>query len=128
MTPIATARRIQRRRSKGWRMPEEAVLVCRPSEWGNPFVISKAVEVSPNPGKVIWHVNKVGGYHTTWIRERREEAQQVAVDLYRAWLNWPQNERLRERAKLALRGRTLCCWCRLDQPCHADILLKLVNE
>lgn len=21
-------------------------------------------------------------------------------------------------------GKNLCCWCRLDQPCHADILLK----
>ena len=24
-----------------------------------------------------------------------------------------------------LRGHDLACWCPLDQPCHADILLKL---
>lgn len=29
--------RIQRKRSKGWRMPANAVYVGRPTEWGNPF-------------------------------------------------------------------------------------------
>lgn len=27
-----------------------------------------------------------------------------------------------------LRGRSLACWCPLDQPCHADVLLALANE
>jgi len=26
-----------------------------------------------------------------------------------------------------LRGKNLACWCRLDQPCHADVLLKIAN-
>lgn len=26
-----------------------------------------------------------------------------------------------------LRGHDLCCWCPLDQPCHADVLLELAN-
>lgn len=26
-----------------------------------------------------------------------------------------------------LRGKNLACWCRLDQPCHADVLLELAN-
>lgn len=26
-----------------------------------------------------------------------------------------------------LRGKDLACWCPLDQPCHADILLELAN-
>ena len=33
MTPI----RIQRKRSKGWRMPPNTVSCCRPVPWGNPF-------------------------------------------------------------------------------------------
>jgi hypothetical protein len=24
-----------------------------------------------------------------------------------------------------LRGKDLACWCPLDQPCHADVLLEL---
>jgi hypothetical protein len=26
-----------------------------------------------------------------------------------------------------LAGKDLACWCPLDQPCHADILLELAN-
>jgi hypothetical protein len=26
-----------------------------------------------------------------------------------------------------LRGKDLACWCPLDKPCHADVLLKLAN-
>ena len=26
-----------------------------------------------------------------------------------------------------LRGKDLCCWCPLDQPCHADVLLEIAN-
>ena len=33
-----------------------------------------------------------------------------------------------ERPSLvALRGKDLACWCPLDQPCHADVLLELAN-
>ena len=32
-----TPKRIQRRRTKGWRMPKNTVYVGRPSRWGNPF-------------------------------------------------------------------------------------------
>jgi hypothetical protein len=27
-----------------------------------------------------------------------------------------------------LRGKNLACWCPLDKPCHADILLELANK
>lgn len=27
-----------------------------------------------------------------------------------------------------LRGRDLACYCPLDEPCHADVLLQLANE
>ena len=32
-------RRIQRKRTKGWRMPEGAVYVGRPTQWGNPCMV-----------------------------------------------------------------------------------------
>lgn len=25
-------------------------------------------------------------------------------------------------------GKDLACWCRLDQPCRADVLLKIANQ
>jgi hypothetical protein len=27
----------------------------------------------------------------------------------------------------ALKGKDLACWCQLDQPCHADVLLEIAN-
>lgn len=27
-----------------------------------------------------------------------------------------------------LRGKNLACWCRLDAPCHADVLLEIANR
>lgn len=27
-----------------------------------------------------------------------------------------------------LRGKDLACWCSLDEPCHADILLDMLNS
>ncbi|MBN9097577.1 MAG: DUF4326 domain-containing protein [Pseudonocardia sp.] len=32
------------------------------------------------------------------------------------------------RARAELAGRDLACWCPLDGPCHADVLLELVNH
>lgn len=31
-------------------------------------------------------------------------------------------------ARRELRGKDLACWCSLDQPCHADVLLELANR
>ena len=107
--------RIQLRRTKGYRKPEGAVVVSRPTRWGNPFV-------STDPAR--------------------------AVDLYRRWLttgncdvmiggdtglslaylpSWNHADTLRMRLREELRGRDLACWCRLDRPCHADVLLELAN-
>ena len=27
-----------------------------------------------------------------------------------------------------LRGKNLACWCALDEPCHADVLLEWANK
>lgn len=44
--------RIQRKRTKGWKMPENTVYVGRPTKWGNPYKVwpgivdaAKAVEM-----------------------------------------------------------------------------------
>lgn len=48
-----------------------------------------------------------------------------AVHLYRGWL---ANQLAAGTLDLAeLRGKSLACWCRLDQECHADVLLELAN-
>jgi hypothetical protein len=34
-------KRIQRKRTKGWRMPANAVSVTRPGKWGNPYTVEE---------------------------------------------------------------------------------------
>lgn len=99
--------RIQLRRTKGWRKPEGAVVVARPTKWGNPWPVHGSVTAD------------------------------IAVDRFRADLlatiedPWgsPHDIDFRVMAEsLAdLSGKDLACWCPLDQPCHADVLLELAN-
>ena len=39
--------RIQRQRTKGWKMPPNTVSVCRPGKWGNPFTFANSGHVHP---------------------------------------------------------------------------------
>jgi len=93
----SSPRRVQRRRSAGWRKPAGAVLVTRPSRWGNPFVVGP------------------------------ERTAAAAVQLYGQWMLGAAQADLLAEARTELAGKTLVCWCRPDAPCHADVLLALVN-
>jgi len=56
----------------------------------------------------------------------REHGAVEAVLLYRAYL--AERPELAERARRELAGPCdLACWCRLGDPCHADVLLEVVN-
>ena len=97
-------KRIQRQRTKGWRMPATAVNVTRGTEWGNPFRIGHTIDVGP--------------HNITITRE-------LAVALFRAYVI---ERGLQDQIRDELGGRDLMCWCPLGQPCHADFLLALANS
>ncbi len=88
--------RIQRKRTKGWRMPANTVYVGRPTKWGNPCAEGT----------------------------RADRARNFRTLLMQGPLKMRQ---LRESATRELVGMNLACWCPLDQPCHADVLLELAN-
>lgn len=48
-----------------------------------------------------------------------------ALRLYAEHLD--ANPHLVEQARRDLAGRDLACWCRLDQPCHVDELLRRIS-
>ena len=98
-------RRIQRKRTKGWRMPENTVYVGRPTIWGNYFY-------------------KVENYEL-WLEESRTIGTYYAMaDALNCYKH--RDEVLRRLPEL--KGKNLACWCPLDKPCHADILLELANK
>jgi hypothetical protein len=107
MTPT----RIQRSRRKGWKMPANAVYVGRPTKWGNPFRLG-----NPGPDDCMVCADRV-----ELVGKYRSELTTFAGagSFVRVTVDEIQRE---------LRGRDLVCWCPLDQPCHADVLLELASQ
>lgn len=104
--------RIQRKRTKGWNAIEAAgnglpvAHVHRPLKWGNPHSFERG---DPEAQKRAV--------------ERFEE------DLQAGHLKDHHGEPLTvERAKAELRGKNLSCFCKIGDPCHADVLLRIANE
>lgn len=101
--------RIQRKRTKGWKMPQNTVYVGRPTYYGNPFAVGEDGDA-------------------------RECVNAYAEYLYCPLPNHPSRDRfpahqliMRHLIRQNLRGKNLACWCRKDSPCHADILLQFAN-
>ena len=106
-------KRIQRKRTRGWRMPEGAVYVGRPSIYGNPFNYGQ----TPNLRRVAVHMFE------TWIAQ--ETLDPGKWDGYSRIV--PHVALKAALARGDLRGHDLVCWCPLNQPCHADVLIELAN-
>jgi len=116
--------RIQLSRQKGWRKPDGAVVVSRPSRWGNPF----SVERWGRERAVEWFEMLANGY---WSPSKMDDlSESDYYDVYTARLKWM--DRLRghpsEIARAELAGFDLACWCRPDELCHADVLLEVANR
>lgn len=92
-------------------MPANTVSVTRPGRWGNPYTAK---------GARWW------GYSGT-----DRQIAQWCVDCFRDAVNGkllfadpvPSPDEIRE----ALAGKNLACFCDLDTPCHADVLLEIAN-
>jgi hypothetical protein len=113
-------RRIQLRRTKGWRIPANTVVVARPSKWGNPFHISKAAEKEyANGDPFLQMMDAQHGVVTT---------SDAAVHYFRRYLRTATGRQLCRQAKTELRGKNLACWCKPGAPCHADVLLEVANR
>lgn len=93
--------RIQRKRVKGWKAPPNTVSVCRPGRYGNPYRVG--ADVPGMPG------------------EKMDATD--AVQFFKLFM--PDFAREAYRKELA--GKNLMCWCKIGDPCHADVLLELAN-
>ena len=110
--------RIQRLRAKGWRAPADAIYVGRPTIWGNPFVADDpalAVEAYRRHCRSGTQTFTIEPGGLQFARNAHRDALHHAFPEYVAMFIG------------RLRGHDLMCWCRLDQPCHADVLLELAN-
>ncbi len=94
-------------------MPENTIKVDRSTRYGNPF---KPTDVCVSPSKVHKQGEAIGvdgavkAFRTLVETQLKRDPQRTAEYLG------------------ALRGKNLACWCRLDAPCHADVLLDFANR
>lgn len=99
--------RIQRMRAKGWIMPPNTIYVGRGSRWGNPFPIGKEGplgRIAPD------NLGAVGMFEDMLVDPEMRQITGYPSDLSE------------------LRGKNLACWCGLNHPCHADVLLEMANR
>jgi hypothetical protein len=111
--------RIQLSRRKGWRKPDNCVNVARPTIWGNPFTHDDKAEAVEAYRLLIR-----GG---TQSFDMGPGKLQFATRINPDTLHWSYSDWVRKHIA-ELHGKDLACWCPLDGPCHADVLLKLANE
>jgi hypothetical protein len=104
-------------------MPESAVYVGRPAWWGNPFDWMQFGRARA----VALFANALAGYWTPTLFAPFEPDELVG-EAHRLHTWMQRAARRTDTATADLRGRDLACWCPLDQPCHADVLLELANR
>lgn len=131
---MTAPKRIQQRRTKGWRKPEGAVAVGRPGKWGNPWRIRRD-EALDKQWDILENIPDLGETSIDHAGSP-ERARALAVLNFRLLLQgsldepppYPTVDEI--RAELA--GRDLMCWCPLPEPgqpdhCHAAVLIELAN-
>ena len=113
---VGVPRRIRLSRAKGWRLPENTVVVSRPTKWGNPFVVGKDGD---RKECTTLFAHMLNGYLcvvcTPGIEGQRSYRKFLSRNLHR------------------LRGKNLACWCALPKSgerdhCHAAVLLQIANR
>lgn len=129
------AERIQRKRTKGWRKPKGAVYVGRKSannvgKWGNPFIEGTLLtNVTTWSWWKLWWKSEIGKQliSTYWNNRKHRLTTAECVSLYREYILSRIEHNGDYYTIEDLRGKDLMCWCALDQPCHADVLLEIAN-
>jgi hypothetical protein len=131
-------KRIQMSRQKPWRADNpDAVIVDRRTIYGNPFKVGVEMMTGTISGNLIQNTltydritpqdrgETVDAYRGCFTGDIRISPMFVTDNEHGVSL-WsyvlPSADEIR-----ALAGRDLACWCPLDQPCHADVLLELAN-
>lgn len=134
--------RIQRKHTKGWRMPPHTLYVGRGTIWGNPFIVGsqsgifdgkdgRGLGLRDQPEILVAELTleKCIEFYREMIKGH------IGPEMYPFAHDWRIAFGRRvigchptEWARLVLRGKNLACFCALDQPCHADVLLEIANR
>jgi hypothetical protein len=88
-------------------MPPNTLSVCRPGRWGNWHIVGKIYDCRPIPQT-----------SAEAVAQFRDDISAMLAEDYEKTMEWLS----------PLRGQNLACFCSLDQPCHADVLIEVSND
>lgn len=100
-------KRVQFKRIKGFKLPENCVRVTRPGKWGNMYKIGMTA-MNDNQEVVFLETRED-------VIAAHERMTQRILAKHPDWLE-------------PLRGKDLACFCKIEDKCHADTLLKYANK
>lgn len=112
--------RIQRSRKEKQVSPNglPIVYVGRPTKFGNPFKVREAITeyclALLNDAEINFYC--LGQPINNHIVSCYFFEKYILTDKYKL------------KVKKELKGKNLSCWCKVGEPCHADILLKIANS
>ena len=107
---MAQPKRIQRKRTKGWRMPPGAVYVGRPTKWGNPWrpvTIAGGRILRRRPG--LDERRRLVRAYRMGVRGRWARLQKLMKESAVGMLSVIVYFQTIRRSIKALRGKNLCC-------------------
>lgn len=111
--------RIQRSRQHKQISPNglPIIYVGRPGKWGNPFRVVKE--------KGLWVVVNDENYGLKMV-DTQSEALGYCMEFYKDYVLHEISLGVIDISNLT--GKNISCWCKIGNPCHADILLGLANK
>jgi hypothetical protein len=113
--------------------------VARPSKFGNPYRLGHTQVRIPALDGSEWEIegrlyktsgerhpyNHADGRYTWHAVEDATQTQ--VVEAFRALVMKGRGYPTLDEIRAELAGFDLACWCRIGDPCHADVLLVLAN-
>lgn len=121
-------KRIQRQRTKGWRMPPNTISVTRPGKHGNPFAVG-GYYMRGDPSGATGNLPRMR--YTRTVKKLADSRYTLIETAAQAveWYEWYRSVSPLSAVEIdELRGKNLACWCRVGLPCHGDVLLRMANK
>ena len=114
---MQTPKRVQRKKTKGFKLPANTKCVNRGTKYGNPFKVVKSIY-----GFII---ESVDGMYNSVHYENLIDANKESIRMFDEYCN---ANFTKEEIQSDLKGKNLACFCSLDIPCHANYLLEIANQ
>ena len=116
--------RVQITRDRPWRQDHpDAVIVDRRTPWGNPFRVGDPGVPDAAAAVALFRAAII---LADYARARVDS--EPSLLMHHVMETMPGPVPRLDAIRTHLRGRDLACWCPLDAPCHADVLLELAND